>query len=175
MINVKENGTRNVEVCIYSVKSTELWPCRNAPYFSIEVHHGGSFALRPTKVYIGGKVQTVHGLSTEYISLLQLEAMAQQLGYDSSVTFYYNISGYNLDVGLLPINNDNGVLAMLKYMDQKRTVVMYLEQVGGVDSSSIKAHDIDQKIPPTCGSSGIKAAYYSNPTMSPNSHFKLMM
>ncbi|KAH7846639.1 hypothetical protein Vadar_016328 [Vaccinium darrowii] len=121
-----------------------LW---NAPYFSIEVHHGGTFALRPTKVYVGGKVQTVHGLDTKYISLLQLEAMAQQLGYDSFVTFYYTIPGYNLDVGLLPINNDQRVLSMLKNMDHKRTVVTYLEQVGGVGSSSIKAHDIDSIMP----------------------------
>ncbi|KAH7854363.1 hypothetical protein Vadar_012969 [Vaccinium darrowii] len=108
-------------------------PCRKPPYFSIEVHHGGTFCLRPTKEYIGGKVQTVHGLDTDYISLLQLEAMAQQLGYDSHVNFYYKIPRYGLDVGLLPIKNDKAVLAMLKCMDHNKTIVMYLEQLGGVE------------------------------------------
>ncbi|KAH7842411.1 hypothetical protein Vadar_005011 [Vaccinium darrowii] len=108
----------------YCELELETRAIRKPPYFSIEVHHGGTFCLRPTKKYIGGKVQTVHGLDTDYISLLQLEAMAQQFGYDSHVNFYYKIPGYKLDVALVPINNDKGVLAMLKYMDHKRTVVI---------------------------------------------------
>ncbi|KAH7845309.1 hypothetical protein Vadar_000555 [Vaccinium darrowii] len=106
--------------------------CREPPYFAIEVHHGGRFVCKPTKVYTGGKTQTVHGIDPDVMSLLELDAMAQVLGYAYKMAFYYKLPGLNLDIGLVHITSDKIAYEMSKFLNNNRTMVMYLEEVGGV-------------------------------------------
>ncbi|KAH7836066.1 hypothetical protein Vadar_032417 [Vaccinium darrowii] len=105
---------------------------REPPYFAIEVHHGGRFICRPMKVYNGGKTQIVHGLDPNVMSLLELDAMAQVLGYVDKVAFYYKLLGLNLDIGLVHITSDKVAFEMSNFLDSNMTVVMYLEEVRGV-------------------------------------------
>lgn len=101
--------------------------------FVLEVHHGGTFTCGPMKVYIGGKIDTIYGLDPDYISMLELKAMAQKFGYTPLVIFYFKKSKCNLDNGLVPITTDKDAYGMMELLHKDRTVIVYLEHVGGVN------------------------------------------
>lgn len=101
--------------------------------FSIEVHHGGAFTLKPRKVYSGGKIDTVNGLNSDYLSMLELDGLVQQLGYAPNVLFYCKKPNCSLDKGLVPIRCDKDAYGMLDSLHKDRTIVLYLEHVGGLD------------------------------------------
>lgn len=76
-------------------------------------------------MYNGGKIESIYGLDPDYISMLELEAMAQKLGYAPPMSFYYKKPKCNLDNGLVPIITDKDAYG--------RTAIVYLEHVGGVN------------------------------------------
>ncbi|XP_058215649.1 uncharacterized protein LOC131326787 [Rhododendron vialii] len=112
-----------------SLKGAPVYPTD----FSIEVHHGGAFTLKPRKVYSGGKIDTVNGLNSDYLSMLELDGLVQQLGYAPNVLFYNKKPNCSLDNGLVPIRCDKDAYGMLDFLHKDRTIVLYLEHVGGLD------------------------------------------
>ncbi|KAG5525180.1 hypothetical protein RHGRI_031754 [Rhododendron griersonianum] len=101
--------------------------------FSIEVHHGGAFTLKPRKVYSGGKIDTVNGLNSDYLSMLELDGLVEQLGYAPNVLLYYKMLNCSLDNGLVPIRCDKDAYGMLDLLHKDRTIVLYFEHVRGLD------------------------------------------
>ncbi|KAH7840726.1 hypothetical protein Vadar_020739 [Vaccinium darrowii] len=128
-------------------------PCAGAPTrpsdFSLEVHHGGSFTFRPNKVYTGGKLDTIHGLEPDYMSLLELDAMVQRLGYAPNTALYYKKPNCTFDNGLVKINSDKEAYGMLDFLHTGRIAKVYLEHIGGVkfigsqDGSSIGQSNVE--------------------------------
>lgn len=118
-------------------------PCRHPPNYAMEVHHGGTFSFKPMRVYNGGKIDTVHGLNPNFISLHEFDAMAKHLGYHSTVAFYYKMPGLSLDKGLVPITKDKDTTNMLNYLDKNRTAIIYLEHIGGVHCFDSAAQETD--------------------------------
>lgn len=101
--------------------------------FSIEVHHGGAFTLKPRKVYSGGKIDTVNGLNSDYLSMLELDGLVEQLGYAPNVLLYCKKPNCSLDNGLVPIRCDKDAYGMLDLLHKDRTIVLYFEHVRGLD------------------------------------------
>ncbi|KAF7112650.1 hypothetical protein RHSIM_RhsimUnG0208000 [Rhododendron simsii] len=120
--------------------------------YSLEVHHGGRFSVRPMKLYTGGKIDTFHDLNPDYISMLEMEAMAQDLGYSGHVAFYYKKPGFSLDEGLVPFSTDKEVVKMLDFLHKDRVAKVYLDHEGG--ETLLKSQ---------VGSSNIIAAHQSDP------------
>ncbi|KAH7844546.1 hypothetical protein Vadar_029198 [Vaccinium darrowii] len=128
-------------------------PCAGAPTrpsdFSLEVHHGGSFTFRPNKVYTGGKLDTIHGLEPDYMSLLELDAMVQRLGYAPNTALYHKKPNCTFDNGLVKINSDKEAYGMLDFLHTGRIAKVYLEHIGGVtfigsqDGSSIGQSNVE--------------------------------
>ncbi|KAH7865423.1 hypothetical protein Vadar_006481 [Vaccinium darrowii] len=101
--------------------------------FSLEVHYSGVFELRHTeKVYIGGQIETIHGLDPDYISMLELDAMGEKLGYAPHVAFYFKKPKRTLDNGLVPLISDKDAYGMTQGLDKDRITVMFVEHIGGV-------------------------------------------
>lgn len=126
-------------------------PCRDPPCYAMEFHHGGTFSFRPKRVYTGGRIDTVHGLDPDYISLLELKGWAKELGYHSGVGFYYKMPGLDLDKGLVPLTNDKDVYKMLDYLDKGRIAIVYVEHIGGLechDSAAQETENVTQETDP---------------------------
>ncbi|KAF7140979.1 hypothetical protein RHSIM_Rhsim06G0098100 [Rhododendron simsii] len=82
--------------------------CNSDPsLYSLEVHHGGRFSVRPMKLYTGGKIDTFHDLHPDYILMLEMEAMAQDLGTNKEV------------------------VKMLDFLHKDRVAKVYLDHEGG--------------------------------------------
>ncbi|KAH7863894.1 hypothetical protein Vadar_023144 [Vaccinium darrowii] len=56
--------------------------------------------------------------------MLELDAMAQKLGYAPPVAFYYKRRSSNLNNGLIPITCDKEAYGMLDFMDTERNIVV---------------------------------------------------
>ncbi|XP_058216534.1 uncharacterized protein LOC131327411 [Rhododendron vialii] len=120
--------------------------------YSLEVHHGGRFSVRPMKLYTGGKIDTFHDLNPDYISMLEMEAIAQDLGYSGHVAFYYKKRGFSLDKGLVPFSTDKEAIKMLDFLHKDRVAKVYLDHKGG-----------ETLLESQVGSSNIIAAHQRDP------------
>lgn len=67
-----------------------------------------------------GKIDTIYGLDSDYISMLELEAMAQKFGYALPVIFYCKEPKCNLDNGLVPITTNKDAYGMMELLHKDR-------------------------------------------------------
>ncbi|CAK9139378.1 unnamed protein product [Ilex paraguariensis] len=62
--------------------------------FSMEVHHSGQFTESPTKAYVGGKINYIDDCDCELMSLIEMDDIANSLGYAPYIGFYYKLPSW---------------------------------------------------------------------------------
>ena len=104
----------------------------NENFFSIKVHHGRDFTEGPVKRYVGSTVEYLDNCDPDKMSLLEMDDIAEKLGHVPHVGFYYRLPGVTLDNGLVFMNTDEDVMAMIACLPSSRTAEMYLKHFGGI-------------------------------------------
>ena len=51
-------------------------------------------------MYVGGRVVVIENCDSDTMSLLEIEEMAEKLGYTEHTNFYYRVLGVDTDCGL---------------------------------------------------------------------------
>ncbi|KAH7859784.1 hypothetical protein Vadar_005435 [Vaccinium darrowii] len=77
--------------------------------FTVEVHHGGYFAINPTR-YVNGVVNHVDDCHEDMWSKHEAEDIVRRLGYSKHKLLWYRIPNRSLDEGLRLIANDKDAM-----------------------------------------------------------------
>ena len=83
--------------------------------FTVEVHHGGSFAHNPLR-YEGGTISLYKNNIRDYWSGLELKDMVGKLGYLSYGTLWYRLPTVSMEDGglqVVSIDSDKDAMAMV--------------------------------------------------------------
>nr|KAJ0210668.1 hypothetical protein LSAT_V11C400200670 [Lactuca sativa] len=73
----------------------------NKKYFTMMLHHGGTFEYYPNREYDGGKVDYVDFIEVETFSPEVFHSILSSFGYDVATTYAYSLVSFApLDVGL---------------------------------------------------------------------------
>ena len=101
-------------------------------FFSIKFHHGGVFVKEPYWGYKGGEVHFFDQCNVDEISMLELEDMAEKLGWKENVKFKYKIPRVPMSKGIKELSKDLHVMEMTKYIAGKQMVIdVYIEDCSG--------------------------------------------
>lgn len=112
--------------------------------FTLKVHHSG--ALKETQGilrYSGGKVSFIDWLSKDYISLLDLNDLADKLGYDVPINFYHKIDGGDNGGSFVVILNDKQLVEYLKNLGTRRVANIYVH----INFVPLRVIDVSSKRP----------------------------
>ena len=104
----------------------------NEIFFSIKVHHGGDFTEGPVNRYVGGTVEYIDNCDLDKMSLLEMDDIAKKFGFAPHVGFYFRLPGVTLDNGLVFMNTNEDVMAMIACLPSSRTTEVYLKHFGGI-------------------------------------------
>ena len=93
---------------------------------TLKIHHGGAlFEDRGLISYRGGETMFLDWVSTDYISLLELEYFAKKLGYALPILYYFKKDrGYNIDT-FEQLLTDRDLLHMLNSLGAVRVANVY--------------------------------------------------
>ena len=93
------------------------------------VHHGGYFSKAPGREYIKGKINYFDLVDCDDLSVLEVDNMMLELGYDGEEAMYYHFMKpkTDLDFGLEPLGNDQDILNLLKYTTRYKLIKLYIE------------------------------------------------
>ena len=83
--------------------------------FTLKIHHGGALAETDGIVsYVKGEVGFVDWVSRDYLSLLDLDDVAEKLGYSMPMNYYFKKQGeHNVD-SYVQIKNDQKLMSGLR-------------------------------------------------------------
>ncbi|KAH0654110.1 hypothetical protein KY289_031788 [Solanum tuberosum] len=97
-------------------------------FFTIKVHHGGSFVRSSTRGYIGGKIEYFDYVDSTMINLIYFKNMAEQCGYDKeSVVFWHK---YGLNSYMVRLVGSNMEAAkVVTCIPKDRVVEIYFEHL----------------------------------------------
>ncbi|GKC78900.1 hypothetical protein Tco_1129674, partial [Tanacetum coccineum] len=96
--------------------------------FCLKINHGGKFTTPPKIQYKGGKVNWVDTIDSDVFSVVKVNTMMKELGYEKpSFEYYYKEPNTDLDNGLKKLCNDQDVLQMLKYVDKYKVIDLYVD------------------------------------------------
>ncbi|KAH7860899.1 hypothetical protein Vadar_019319 [Vaccinium darrowii] len=96
--------------------------------FTVEVHHGGYFAINPTR-YVNGVVNHVDDCDEDMWSKLEAEDIVRRLGYSKHKLLWYRVPNRSLDEGLMLIGTDKDAMDMCRVVRGHEQVEMYVEHV----------------------------------------------
>ncbi|GKD84689.1 hypothetical protein Tco_1355843 [Tanacetum coccineum] len=105
---------------------------------TFEIHHGGCVTPTPSMSYIGGQVSSVNVVDIDEFCLHDLKDMVVKLSYGVAYLMYFHFlrPRLDLDYGLHPLNVDDDVLEMAKYVKDYKIILMYVEHgSSNVDTS----------------------------------------
>ncbi|GJT46593.1 hypothetical protein Tco_0955308 [Tanacetum coccineum] len=96
--------------------------------FCLKINHGGAFTP-PHKIrYKGGKVNWVDTIDSDVFSVVEVNNMMKELGYEKpSFDYYYKEPKNDLDNGLKKLSSDQDVLQMLKYVEKYKVIDLYVD------------------------------------------------
>ncbi|GKC44028.1 hypothetical protein Tco_1061750, partial [Tanacetum coccineum] len=106
---------------------------------TFEIHHGGCFTPTPSRSYVGGQVSSVNVVDIEELYLHDLKDMVVKSGYGVADLMYYYFLRVRLclDYGMHPLNVDDDVLEMAKYVKDNKIILVYVEHKSSNVYSSI--------------------------------------
>ncbi|GJV54814.1 mutator type transposase [Tanacetum coccineum] len=87
----------------------------------------------PHKIrYKGGKVNWVDTIDSDVFSVVEVNNMMKELGYEKpSFDYYYKEAKNDLDNGLKKLSSDQDVLQMLKYVEKYKVIDLYVDRTSG--------------------------------------------
>ncbi|GMY10316.1 hypothetical protein FCV25MIE_05555 [Fagus crenata] len=97
--------------------------------FTVEVHHGGSFAHDPLR-YEGGTISLYKNNIRDYWSGLELKDMVGKLGYLSYGTLRYRLPTVSMEDGglrVVSIDSDKDAMAMVDAVEGHNVIEMFVE------------------------------------------------
>ncbi|GJW25678.1 mutator type transposase [Tanacetum coccineum] len=96
--------------------------------FCLKINHGGAFTPPPKIRYKGGKVNWVDTIDSDVFSVVEVNNMMKELGYEKpSFDYYYKEPKNDLDNGLKKLSSDQDVLQMLKYVEKYKVIDLYVD------------------------------------------------
>jgi hypothetical protein len=79
--------------------------------FCLKINHGGAFTNPPKIRYKGGKVNWIDTIDSDVFSIIEINTMMKEMGYEnSSFEYYYKKPNSDLDNGLNKLFSDQDVL-----------------------------------------------------------------
>jgi hypothetical protein len=97
--------------------------------FTVEVHHGGSFAHDPLR-YEGGTISLYKNNIRDYWSGLELKDMVGKLGYLSYGTLRYRLPTVSMEDGglrVVSIDSDKDAMAMVNAVEGHNVIELFVE------------------------------------------------
>jgi hypothetical protein len=97
--------------------------------FTMEVHHGGSFAHDPLR-YEGGTISLYKNNIRDYWSSLELKDMVGKLGYLSYGTLQYRLPTVGMEDGglrVVSIDSDKDAMAMVDAVEGHNVIELFVE------------------------------------------------
>ncbi|GMY19345.1 hypothetical protein FCV25MIE_14584 [Fagus crenata] len=97
--------------------------------FTVEVHHGGSFAHDPLR-YEGGTISLYKNNIRDYWSGLELKDMVGKLGYLSYGTLRYRLPTVSMEDGglrVVSIDSDKDAMAMVDAVEGHNVIELFVE------------------------------------------------
>ncbi|GJV88076.1 mutator type transposase [Tanacetum coccineum] len=96
--------------------------------FCLKINHGGAFTPPPKIRYKGGKVNWVDAIDSDVFSVVEVNTMMKEIGYEKpSFDYYYKEPKNDLDNGLKKLSSDQDVLQMLKYVEKYKVIDLYVD------------------------------------------------
>ncbi|KAH7848133.1 hypothetical protein Vadar_034123 [Vaccinium darrowii] len=103
----------------------------NPAFFTFKVHRGGIFVVDGgTKSYMGGQIRYSHYWDIDKVSLLELDEIAQKLGFTEVIEFYYKVPRNGV---FKIIKNDNDILDMVKCIKDAKIDIFLVTPNSTVD------------------------------------------
>ncbi|CAI9292028.1 unnamed protein product [Lactuca saligna] len=98
-------------------------------FFTLKIHHGGSFTKFPGRNYVEGRLSFFDFVDTGLFSVHDLNDMIHEIGYskDDTMYYHYRIPNLDLDFVLKALGNDQDVISMAQYIPQNRVINVYVE------------------------------------------------
>ncbi|GJZ09823.1 hypothetical protein Tco_0544106 [Tanacetum coccineum] len=96
--------------------------------FCLKINHGGAFTPPPKIRYKGGKVNWVDAIDSDVFSVVEVNTIMKEIGYEKpSFDYYYKEPKNDLDNGLKKLSSDQDVLQMLKYVEKYKVIDLYVD------------------------------------------------
>nr|GEY86759.1 transposase, mutator type [Tanacetum cinerariifolium] len=102
--------------------------CAFPTVFCLKINHSGAFTPPPKIRYKGGKVNWVDTIDSDVFSVVKVNNMMKELGYEKpSFDYYYKEPKNDLDNGLKKLSSNQDVLIMLKYIEKYKVIDLYVD------------------------------------------------
>ncbi|GKD68111.1 mutator type transposase, partial [Tanacetum coccineum] len=102
--------------------------CAFPTIFCLKINHGGAFTPHAKIRYKGGKGYWVDIIDSDVFSIVEVNNMMKELGYEKpSFDYYYKEPKNDLDNGLKKLSSDYDVLQMLKYVEKYKVIDLYVD------------------------------------------------
>nr|GEV22274.1 transposase, mutator type [Tanacetum cinerariifolium] len=96
--------------------------------FCLKINNGGAFTPPPKIRYKGGKVNWVDTIDSDVFSIVEVNNIMKELGYEKpSFDYYYKEPKNDFDNGLKKLSSDQDVLQMLKYVEKYKVINLYVD------------------------------------------------
>lgn len=98
--------------------------------FTIELHHGGYFAFRPSIEYINGKLSYIDNVNVKELNLdVLMQSILRVLGYelDKPLYFHFVLPAISLGKGLIPLDCDADYKILGRYVVIVGQIDIYVE------------------------------------------------
>ncbi|RXI02320.1 hypothetical protein DVH24_026850 [Malus domestica] len=99
----------------------------NNKLFTIKMFHGGQLS---EDFYVGGKMDFFDYCDKDFMSLLEVGNMVEELGYGNIfISYQYRIPGMEIQNGLKPLMTDSDVINMCKFVPNHTVIDVYIEKI----------------------------------------------
>ncbi|BFG24105.1 hypothetical protein CerSpe_103790 [Prunus speciosa] len=79
--------------------------------------------------YVNGSVDWFDYCDKDRMSMIEIDGMVKELGYEGIINYWYNIPGGHFDGGLVKLSEDADILDMLTFVPDNRLINIFLEHV----------------------------------------------
>nr|GEY95342.1 putative reverse transcriptase domain-containing protein [Tanacetum cinerariifolium] len=96
--------------------------------FCLKINHSGAFTPPPKIRYKGEKVNWVDTIDSDVFSVVEVNNIMKELGYEKPLfDYYYKEPKNDLDNRLKKLSSDHDVLQMLKYVEKYKVINLYVD------------------------------------------------
>ncbi|KAM1048982.1 hypothetical protein ACFX2C_028132 [Malus domestica] len=91
------------------------------------MYHGGQLS---EDFYVGGNVDFFDFCDKDFMSMLEVDSMVEELGYGNVfMSYQYRIIGMEIRNGLKPMMTDSDVINMCKFVPDHTVIDVYIEKI----------------------------------------------
>ncbi|RXH86773.1 hypothetical protein DVH24_022046 [Malus domestica] len=99
----------------------------NNELFTIKMYHSGQLS---EDFYVGGKVDFFDYCDKDFMSLLEVDDMVEELGYENVfMSYQYRIPGMEIRNGMKPLMTHSDVINMCKFVPNHTLIDVYIEKI----------------------------------------------